>query len=47
VTVIPRPNENAENRLLAALPADEYARLRPQLEEVKFSKRWNVMALPN
>jgi len=37
VTVIARPNEIAENRLLAALPADEYERLRPQLQQVTFS----------
>jgi hypothetical protein len=37
MTVIPRPNETAENRLLAALPAGEYGRVRPQLQEVEFS----------
>jgi CRP-like cAMP-binding protein len=37
MTVVARPNETAENRLLAALPADEFARLRPHLQEVKFS----------
>jgi CRP-like cAMP-binding protein len=37
MTVIARPNGTAENRLLAALPADEYGRVRPQLQEVKFS----------
>ncbi len=37
MTVIARPNEIAENRLLAALPADEYERLRPQLQQVTFS----------
>src|SRR6059036_2318350 len=30
-------NEPIENRLLAALPADEYERLRPELREVSFS----------
>jgi CRP-like cAMP-binding protein len=32
-----RPNEPLENRLLAALPSDEYERLRPQLQQVSFS----------
>jgi CRP-like cAMP-binding protein len=31
------PNEPVENRLLAALPSDEYERLRPQLQLVSFS----------
>jgi CRP-like cAMP-binding protein len=35
--VIAQPSEPAENRLLAALPPDEYARLRPRLQEVSFS----------
>src|SRR5712671_5275789 len=30
-------NEPVENRLLGALPVDEYERLRPHLQEVKFS----------
>src|SRR5436853_7657025 len=30
------PNEPAENRLLAALPVDEYERLRPHLQPVEF-----------
>jgi hypothetical protein len=37
MTVIARTSEPAENRLLAALPADEYGRVRPQLQEVEFS----------
>ena len=37
MTVIARPGDSAENRLLAALPADEYERLRPQLQQVTFS----------
>lgn len=35
--VVARPNETAENRLLAALPPDEYSRVRPQLQDVEFS----------
>jgi CRP-like cAMP-binding protein len=35
--VITRSNEPVENGLLAALPADEYERLRPRLREVSFS----------
>lgn len=31
------PNAPVENRLLAALPAEEYERLRPQLQPVEFS----------
>jgi len=31
------PNEPAENRLLAALPVEEYERLRPSLQPVEFS----------
>jgi CRP-like cAMP-binding protein len=34
---ISRGNESAENRLLAALPAEEYQRLAPQLQQVPFS----------
>src|SRR5205809_7828485 len=37
MTVIARPNELAENRLLAALPAQEYGRLSPRLQQVSFS----------
>jgi len=37
MSVIARPNELAENRLLASLPADEYDRLLPRLEHVPFS----------
>ena len=37
MTVIARPTDNAENRLLAALPADEYGRVRPKLQEVEFA----------
>ena len=37
MSVIARPNETAENRLLASLPADEYARLLPRLRQVSFS----------
>ena len=35
--VVARPNEPVENRLLAALPADEYERLHPRLQPVSFS----------
>jgi CRP-like cAMP-binding protein len=35
--VITRSNEPVENRLLAALPADEYERLHPRLQDVSFS----------
>src|SRR2546425_8150986 len=35
--VIARPNEPVENRLLAALPSDEYECLRPRLQPVSFS----------
>jgi len=37
MTVIASPGDSAENRLLAALPADEYERLRPRLQQVSFS----------
>src|SRR5512132_576768 len=37
MTVIARPSENAENRLLAALPSNEYARVLPHLEQVSLS----------
>jgi CRP-like cAMP-binding protein len=37
MTVIARPNESGENRLLAELPPDEYERLLPQLQQVSFS----------
>jgi len=37
MSVSPSPNEPAENRLLAALPSDEYERLLPRLEQVSFS----------
>src|ERR1044071_5388205 len=37
MSVIARPNETAENRLLASLPGDEYARLLPNLQQVSFS----------
>jgi CRP-like cAMP-binding protein len=37
MSAIAIPNEPVENRLLAALPADEYERLRPQLHPVSFS----------
>ncbi|HAF13771.1 MAG TPA: hypothetical protein DCK99_08745 [Blastocatellia bacterium] len=37
MAVIARPNDHAENRLLASLPADEYKRLLPRLEPVSFS----------
>lgn len=37
MSAIVRPNEPAENRLLAALPADEYERLRPDLRPVSFT----------
>jgi CRP-like cAMP-binding protein len=37
MTVFAQPNETAENRLLGSLPADEYERLRPRLQQVSFS----------
>src|ERR1700736_378222 len=37
MSVIARSNAPIENRLLAALPADEYERLLPRLEQVSFS----------
>lgn len=37
MAVIARPNDHAENRLLASLPADEYEGLLPRLEPVSFS----------
>jgi CRP-like cAMP-binding protein len=37
VSVTARPNEPVENRLLAALPVDEYKRLRSRLQQVSFS----------
>jgi CRP-like cAMP-binding protein len=37
MSVIPRPHEPVENRLLAALPSDEYERLLPRLQQVSFS----------
>lgn len=37
MTVFAKPDETAENRLLASLPADEYERLLPRLEQVSFS----------
>jgi CRP-like cAMP-binding protein len=37
VTVVARPNESTENRLLASLPSDEYERLLPQMQPVTFS----------
>jgi CRP-like cAMP-binding protein len=37
MSVRARPNEPVENRLLAALPHDEYERLRPSLQQVSFS----------
>jgi CRP-like cAMP-binding protein len=37
MTVIARPNGRVENRLLASLPADEYARLLPRWQQVSFS----------
>src|SRR3984893_9924703 len=37
MSVVAIPNEPSENRLLGSLPADEYERLRPHLQEVKFS----------
>jgi len=37
MSVIARPHETAENRLLASLPRDEYARLLPRLQQVSFS----------
>jgi CRP-like cAMP-binding protein len=35
--VVTRPTEPVENRLLAALPREEYERLRPNLQQVTFS----------
>ena len=37
MAVSARPNEPVENRLLAALPRDEYDRLLPSLQQVSFS----------
>jgi CRP-like cAMP-binding protein len=37
MTVSARPNGPVENRLLASLPADEYERLLPSLQQVSFS----------
>jgi len=37
MAVFAGPNEPVENRLLAALPRDEYGRLLPSLEQVSFS----------
>jgi CRP-like cAMP-binding protein len=37
MTVIARSSESVGNRLLAALPIDEYERLRPRLQQVSFS----------
>ena len=37
MSAIARPNSPVENRLLASLPADEYARLLPRLQQVSFS----------
>src|SRR4026209_400417 len=36
MATITRPIETVENRLLAALPRDDYDRLRPQLQQVSF-----------
>ena len=37
MSVTTRPDEPVENRLLAALPPEEYERLRPHLQKVSFS----------
>ena len=37
MAVFAGPNEPVENRLLAALPHDEYGRLLPGLQQVSFS----------
>jgi hypothetical protein len=37
MALVARRNEPDENRLLSALPSDEYERLRPRLEPVSFS----------
>ena len=37
MSAVTRPNEPVENRLLAALPADEYQRLHPRLQPVSFT----------
>lgn len=37
MAVLARPGEPVENRLLAALPPDEYERLLPNLQQVSFS----------
>ncbi len=37
MSVVARPNEPVENRLLAALPGDEYQHLLPRLQQVSFS----------
>ena len=36
MATLTRPIEPVENRLLAALPRDEYDRLLPQLQQVSF-----------
>ena len=36
MTTLARPIEPVENRLLAALPRDDYDRLLPQLQQVSF-----------
>src|SRR5947209_17536093 len=37
MSAIAKPDEPVENRLLAALPRDEYERLLPSLQQVSFS----------
>jgi CRP-like cAMP-binding protein len=37
MSATPRPNDPVENRLLAALPRDDYERILPQLGQVSFS----------
>ena len=37
MSIVARTNEPSENRLLGALPPDEYERLLPRLQEVSFS----------
>ncbi len=37
MSAVTTPNEPVENRLLAALPTDEYERLHPRLQQVSFS----------
>ncbi len=43
MSVFARPTDPVENRLLAALPRDEYERLLPRLQQVSFSLvKWSM-----